>query len=167
MINLDTIGLLDPKAQVTPFNPGDIVRVHVKIKEGDKERIQVFQGTVIQKRGVGAGASVHGTQTLRARRLCRAHISDLLAKCCKNRTDEAGKVRRAKLFYMRELTGRAARVKEKKTDIVEAGTNNHVASAHAPCAVCRTDRSAALGACRHAVSVGRSEVAPLTRAGSR
>lgn len=121
MINLNTIGLLDPEAQVTPFNPGDIVRVHVKIKEGDKERIQVFQGTVIQKRGAGASASFtvrklseHGVFVERIFPTYSPNVS-------KVEVVKQGKVRRAKLFYMRELTGRAARVKEKKSDVTAAG----------------------------------------------
>lgn len=121
MINLDTIGLLDPKAQVTPFNPGDIVRVHVKIKEGDKERIQVFQGTVIQKRGVGSGASFTVRKLSEHGVFVERIFPTYSPNVAKVELVKQGKVRRAKLFYMRELTGRAARVKEKKTDIVEAG----------------------------------------------
>lgn len=121
MINLDTIGLLDPKAQVTPFNPGDIVRVHVKIKEGDKERIQVFQGTVIQKRGAGAGASFTVRKLSEHGVFVERIFPTYSPNVAKVELVKQGKVRRAKLFYMRELTGRAARVKEKKTDIVEAG----------------------------------------------
>jgi large subunit ribosomal protein L19 len=121
MINLDTIGLLDPKAQVTPFNPGDIVRVHVKIKEGDKERIQVFQGTVIQKRGVGAGASFTVRKLSEHGVFVERIFPTYSPNVAKVELVKQGKVRRAKLFYMRELTGRAARVKEKKTDMVEAG----------------------------------------------
>ncbi len=121
MINLDTIGLLDPKAQVTPFNPGDIVRVHVKIKEGDKERIQVFQGTVIQKRGVGSGASFTVRKLSEHGVFVERIFPTYSPNVAKVELMKQGKVRRAKLFYMRELTGRAARVKEKKTDIVEVG----------------------------------------------
>lgn len=121
MINLNTIGLLDPKAEVTPFNAGDIVRVHVKIKEGDKERIQVFQGTVIQKRGAGSGASFtvrklseHGVFVERIFPTYSPNLAQI-------EVIKQGRVRRAKLFYMRELTGRAARVKEKKTDVAAVG----------------------------------------------
>jgi large subunit ribosomal protein L19 len=121
MINLNTIGLKDTQAEAAPVNPGDIVRVHVKIKEGDKERIQVFQGTVIQKRGVGANAtftvrklSEHGVFV---ERIFPTHSPNV----AKVELVKQGKVRRAKLFYMRELTGRAARVKEKKTDVTAGG----------------------------------------------
>jgi large subunit ribosomal protein L19 len=121
MINLSTLGLPESAAQAAPYNPGDIVRVHVKIKEGDKERIQVFQGTVIQKRGVGISSSFtvrklseHGVFV---ERIFPTHSPNV----AKVELVKQGKVRRAKLFYMRELTGRAAKVKEKKTDNVEAG----------------------------------------------
>ena len=124
MINLDTIGLLDPKAQVTPFNPGDIVRVHVKIKEGDKERIQVFQGTVIQKRGVGSGASFTVRKLSEHGVFVERIFPTYSPNVAKVELMKQGRVRRAKLFYMRELTGRAARVKEKKTDMIEAGAKS-------------------------------------------
>ncbi len=121
MINLNTIGLLNPQATVTPFNPGDIVRVHVKIKEGDKERIQVFQGTVIQKRGTGAGASFTVRKLSEHGVFVERIFPTFSPNVDKIEVIKQGKVRRAKLFYMRELTGRAARVKEKKTDISQAG----------------------------------------------
>lgn len=115
MANLSTIGILDKESKPTPFNPGDIVKVHVKIKEGDKERIQVFQGTVIQKRGVG------GNATFTVRKISAGIGVERIfptysPNVAKVELVKQGKVRRAKLFYMRELTGRAARVKEKKTD---------------------------------------------------
>jgi large subunit ribosomal protein L19 len=114
MINLTTVGLPENPAKLTPFNPGDIVRVHVKIKEGDKERIQVFQGTVIQRRGAGANAtftvrklSEHGVFVERV-------FPTFSPNVAKVELLKQGKVRRAKLFYMRELSGRSARVKERK-----------------------------------------------------
>ena len=104
-----------PRAVAAVFNPGDIVRVHVKIKEGDKERIQVFQGTVIQRRGSGAGA------TFTVRKLSAGvgveRVFPLQSpNLAKVEVVKAGKVRRAKLFYVRGLTGRAARVKERKAE---------------------------------------------------
>ncbi len=96
---------------VPPFSSGDTLRVHVKIKEGDKERIQVFQGTVIGRRGSGTGE----TFTVRkissgigVERVFPLH-SPNVAKIEKVRS---GKVRRAKLYYLRELTGKSARIKE-------------------------------------------------------
>ena len=109
------------RIDIPDFRPGDTIRVHAIIKEGDKERIQVFQGTVIQKRGTGAGASFtvrklseHGVFVERIFPTYSPNVD-------KVEVIKQGKVRRAKLFYMRELTGRAARVKEKKTDISQAG----------------------------------------------
>ena len=98
-----------------PFRSGDTLRVHVKIKEGDKERIQVFQGTVIGRRGGGTGA----TFTVRkissgigVERVFPLH-SPNIAKIERIR---AGSVRRNKLYYLRNLTGKSARIKEQILD---------------------------------------------------
>lgn len=97
---------------IPDFKAGDTVRVHVKIKEGDKERVQVFQGTVISRRGSGVGE----TFTVRkissgigVERVFPLH-SPNIAKIQRTRL---GKVRRAKLFYLRGLTGKSARIEEK------------------------------------------------------
>ncbi len=97
------------------FSSGDTLRVHVKIKEGDKERIQVFQGTVIGRRGGGLGE----TFTVRkissgvgVERVFPLH-SPNIARIEKVRS---GKVRRAKLYYLRNLTGKSARIKEEIVD---------------------------------------------------
>ncbi len=115
MVNLETIGLESATKPEAKFGPGDTVRVHVRIKEGDKERIQVFQGTVIQRRGVGSGATftvrkiTQGIGVERVFPLYSPNVSkiDLVKQ---------GQVRRAKLYYLRDLRGRAARVKERKVD---------------------------------------------------
>jgi large subunit ribosomal protein L19 len=93
------------------FGPGDTVRVHVKIKEGDKERIQVFQGDVISRKGGGTGE----TFTVRkisggigVERVFPLH-SPNIARIERVRT---GNVRRSKLYYLRDLTGKSARIKE-------------------------------------------------------
>ena len=98
------------------FSSGDTLRVHVKIKEGDKERIQVFQGIVIGRRGSGTGA----TFTVRkmsagigVERIFPLHSPNI----DKIERIKIGSVRRAKLNYLRELTGKSARIKER---IVEA-----------------------------------------------
>ncbi len=103
------------KENIPPFNSGDTLRVHVKIKEGDKERIQVFQGTVISRHGGGTGE----TFTVRkisngigVERVFPLH-SPNLDKIEKIR---AGSVRRAKLYYLRNLTGKSARIKEQLSD---------------------------------------------------
>ncbi len=93
------------------FGSGDTVRVHVRIKEGDKERIQVFQGDVISRRGGGTGE----TFTVRkisngigVERVFPLH-SPNIAKIERVRE---GQVRRKKLYYLRKLTGKSARIKE-------------------------------------------------------
>ena len=105
------------------FNAGDTIKVHYKIREGDKERIQVFQGTVISRRGSGTGA----TFTVRkissgigVERVFPTH-SPNIDKIEKLR---AGIVRRAKLYYLRELTGKSARIKEKLTSVPKKDKNS-------------------------------------------
>jgi large subunit ribosomal protein L19 len=95
------------------FLPGDTVRVHVKIREGDKERIQVFQGVVISKRKGGMNA----TFTVRkvsygvgVERIFPLH-SPILDKV---EIVTRGRVRRAKIYYLRKLRGKAARIREKR-----------------------------------------------------
>lgn len=98
-----------------PFAPGDSIRVHVKVKEGEKERIQVFAGLVIGRRGDGA----RETFTVRkisggvgVERVFPLH-SPVIEKID---VDRRGDVRRAKLYYLRELKGKAARIEEKRAD---------------------------------------------------
>ena len=95
------------------FRPGDTVRVHVRIREGDKERIQVFEGVVIRRKRGG----VHGTFTVRkmsygvgVERIFPTH-SPVIEKL---EVKARGKVRRSRLFYLRELRGKAARIKERR-----------------------------------------------------
>lgn len=102
------------------FRPGDTVRVHVKIKEGDKERIQVFQGVVLRKRRGGTGATFtvrkisYGVGVERAFPLSSPFID-------KVEVMTSGGVRRARLYYVRELRGKAAKIREKQRLIVEDG----------------------------------------------
>ncbi|MGD8521652.1 MAG: 50S ribosomal protein L19 [Desulfobacterales bacterium] len=95
------------------FGPGDTVKVHVKIKEGEKERVQVFQGVVISKRK----GTVNATFTVRkvsygvgVERIFPLH-SPVISKI---EVITRGRVRRAKIYYLRKLRGRAARIKEKR-----------------------------------------------------
>jgi large subunit ribosomal protein L19 len=97
------------------FGPGDSVRVHVKVKEGEKERIQVFAGIVIARRGGGS----RETFTVRkisggvgVERVFPLH-SPMIEKVD---VDRRGEVRRAKLYYLRDLKGKAARIEEKRAD---------------------------------------------------
>ena len=96
------------------FAPGDTVRVHVRVIEGEKERVQVFEGVIIRRRGEGARASftvrrvsygvgVERTFPLHSPRVERIQVM------------KSGHVRRSKLFYLRARSGKAARLREKRT----------------------------------------------------
>lgn len=95
------------------FRPGDTIRVHVKIKEGDKERLQVFEGTVIAEHNTGMGATVtvrkisfgHGVERIFP---LHAPVIDHIDVV------RTGRVRRAKLYYLRGLRGKAARLRERE-----------------------------------------------------
>ncbi|MCG8340079.1 MAG: 50S ribosomal protein L19 [Cytophagales bacterium] len=96
------------------FNAGDTVNVHVKIKEGNKERIQQFQGVVIRRRGEGTNGETftvrkvsNGVGVERIFPLCSPSIANIEVK-------QRGAVRRAKLYYLRNKQGKAAKIKEKK-----------------------------------------------------
>ena len=101
------------RVDIPQFKAGDTVRVHVRIKEGEKERIQVFEGVVISRRKGGMGA----TFTVRkvsygvgVERIFPLH-SPAIEKI---EVMTIGRVRRAKLYYLRELRGKATRIKEKR-----------------------------------------------------
>jgi len=101
------------KKDLEPFGVGDSVKVHVIIKEGDKERIQVFQGDVIAKRGTGTST------TFTVRKVSFGigveRVFPLHSKALKKvEVVRKGKVRRAKLYYLRTLKGKAARLREEK-----------------------------------------------------
>ena len=108
------------KAYDAPVNPnipdlrtGDTVSVHVKIKEGNRERVQVFEGTIIAKKGAGL------TETMTVRRLSYGvGVERILPvhspKIDKIEVTAIGDVRRAKLYYLRQKVGKKARVKEKR-----------------------------------------------------
>ena len=99
------------KADVTPFNVGDTIKVHTRVIEGGKERIQIFQGIVIAKRGSGIneaftvrkisyGEGVERVFPLHTPRIAKIEVVN------------RGKVRRAKLYYLRDRVGKASKVKE-------------------------------------------------------
>jgi large subunit ribosomal protein L19 len=99
------------KTDLEPFDIGDTVKVHVIIKEGDKERIQIFKGDVISKRGSGLGASFTVRKVSFGVGVER--IFPLHAKSVKRvEIVKKGKVRRAKLYYLRDLKGKAAKLRE-------------------------------------------------------
>ncbi|MFD1429959.1 MULTISPECIES: 50S ribosomal protein L19 [Lacticaseibacillus] len=98
---------------IPDFRPGDTVRVHAKIVEGERERIQIFEGVVIKRRGVGvsamytvrkisSGVGVERTFPLHTPRVEKIEVV------------RHGQVRRAKLYYLRALRGKAARIREKR-----------------------------------------------------
>ncbi|MBQ2792393.1 MAG: 50S ribosomal protein L19 [Oscillospiraceae bacterium] len=100
------------KAEVPAFEVGDTVKVHVLIKEGDRERIQVFEGTVIAKKHGGVAETftvrrvAHGCGVERVFPLHSPHVD-------KVEVIRQGRVRRAKLYYLRDRVGKAAKVKSK------------------------------------------------------
>jgi large subunit ribosomal protein L19 len=97
---------------VPEFRPGDTIRVHVRIKEGDKERLQAFEGLVIARKNTGMGESItvrkisfgHGVERIFP---VNAPVIDHIDVV------RTGRVRRAKLYYIRGLKGKAARLKER------------------------------------------------------
>jgi len=95
------------------FIAGDTVKVYVKIKEGEKERIQVFQGVVISKRGAGTGATFIVRKVsygIGVERIFPLH-SPVIDKI---EVITRGRVRRSKIYYLRKLKGKAARIKERR-----------------------------------------------------
>jgi len=102
------------RTDLPDFRPGDTVRVHVKIKEAEKERIQVFEGTVIRKRQGANRASFTVRKVsygIGVERIFPTHSPAI------DRIElvQRGKVRRAKLYYLRQLKGKAARIRERRT----------------------------------------------------
>src|SRR5262249_41000293 len=119
---MDAIRLVEAaqlKKDRAGFEPGDTVRVHVKVIEGEKERLQLFEGIVIRRRGEGGRASftvrrisygvgVERTFPLHSPRIERVEVA------------RRSRVRRSKLYYLRGLAGKAARLKEKRMPLVPA-----------------------------------------------
>jgi large subunit ribosomal protein L19 len=101
------------RAEIPVFRPGDTIRVHVKIKEGDKERLQAFEGTVIARKNTGMGETITVRKVSFGQGVER--IFPLHARVI-DRIDviRTGKVRRAKLYYLRALKGKAARLKDRE-----------------------------------------------------
>jgi large subunit ribosomal protein L19 len=104
------------RRDLPPFRPGDTVRVHVRVREGDKERTQVFEGVVIRRRGAGASA----TFTVRkissgvgVERIFPVESPTVQKLEIKSR----GHVRRARLYYLRDLRGKKARLRSKLRDL--------------------------------------------------
>ena len=104
------------KENVPPFRPGDTVRVNVRVKEGDKERVQAFEGVCIARRGGGVSETFtvrkvsNGVGVERIFPLHSPMIADTVVV-------RRGAVRRAKLYYLRDVVGKAARIKERKARV--------------------------------------------------
>src|SRR5947199_10088123 len=102
------------RKDIPNFKPGDTIRVHVKIKEGDKERIQAFEGIVIARKHSGVRETITVRKTsfgVGVERIFPLHATVI------DRIDvvRRGRVRRAKLYYLRNLRGKAARIRERDT----------------------------------------------------
>lgn len=113
MNTIDFLEMQQMKKNVVPFKPGDTVKVHVKIVEGDKTRIQAFQGVVIGRQNGGVRESFtvrkisNGVGVERVFPLHSPSVDTI-------EVITRGHVRRAKLYYLRKLRGKAARIKEKR-----------------------------------------------------
>lgn len=110
---IDQINTEQMQNKIIPdFSPGDTVQVQVKVKEGTRERLQAFEGVVIAKRNRGLNSAFtvrkisHNVGVERVFQTYSPIVDSIIVK-------RRGDVRRAKLYYLRELTGRAARIKEK------------------------------------------------------
>ena len=104
---------IDPNPNIPQFGPGDTVRVNFRIREGDRERIQAFQGVVIRLNN-GAGVSANFTVRRITAGIGIERIFPLHSPLIESlEVTRRGSVRRAKLYYLRGLQGRAARIKEK------------------------------------------------------
>jgi large subunit ribosomal protein L19 len=101
------------RTDLPAFRPGDTLKVHIKVKEGNRERVQLFEGVVIRRRGTGIsetftvrkisyGVGVERTLPINSPKIDKIEVA------------RRGKVRRAKLYYLRELRGKKARIKEAK-----------------------------------------------------
>jgi len=102
-------------AEIPPLKPGDTVAVHVRIVEGDKERVQIFQGTVIQIRGAGRDKSFTVRKVSRGYGIERIFPYGTPA-IAKVEVKRHGKARRAKLYYLRGKSGREAMLQEQRSE---------------------------------------------------
>jgi large subunit ribosomal protein L19 len=113
MVNINELVANQTKTDYPNFNPGDHIKVQVRVIEGDKERIQTFEGDVISIRGAGA------SKTFTVRKMSSGVGVERIfpfssPKIAGIELIKLGDVRRAKLYYLRNLSGKAARIKSKK-----------------------------------------------------
>jgi large subunit ribosomal protein L19 len=111
---MDKINQEQCKENVTQFNIGDTVKVHVKIIEGTTERIQVFSGTVIARNGSGINEAFTVRRVSYGQGVERVFPINS-PRVAKIEVERQGKVRRSKLYYLRDKIGKAAKVKELRT----------------------------------------------------
>jgi len=115
MNQLDQVESAYVRQNVPEFKPGDSVRVHVRVVEGDKQRIQIFQGVVISRRGGGT------RESFTVRKISGSVGVERIFPMSSPNVDKIevvrrGRVRRAKLYYLRNLRGKAARIDERRED---------------------------------------------------
>ena len=128
MVPTDLIDRDNLRDDVPDFSPGDTIRVHVRVVEGNRERVQAFQGAVIARKGSGvretftvrkvsSGVGVERTWPVHSPSIARVEVVTL------------GDVRRAKLYYLRDRIGKAAKIKEKRGSYGRASSSS---ASHAP-----------------------------------
>jgi large subunit ribosomal protein L19 len=115
MNQLDQVETAYLRQNVPEFKSGDTLRVHVRVVEGDKHRIQIFQGVVIARRGGGT------REMFTVRKMSGSVGVERIFPMCSPNVDKIevirrGRVRRAKLYYLRNLRGKAARIEERRDD---------------------------------------------------
>jgi len=113
MNTIDYLGMEHMKKNIPAFKAGDTLRVHVKIVEGDKQRIQVFQGVCLSRRNRGVGSSFTVRKVsdgIAVERVFPLHAPTI----DKIEVMSIGRVRRAKIYYLRKLYGKASRIREKR-----------------------------------------------------
>ena len=123
MNQLQQVELPYLKTDVPEFRAGDTVSVHVRVVEGQKERIQIFKGVVIARRGGGTRASFTVrkiSSSVGVERIFPLHSPSIAQIDVERR----GKVRRAKLYYLRSLRGKAARIEERRVDRPARGASS-------------------------------------------
>lgn len=150
------------RSEVPSFKAGDTVRVSLKIAEGDKERLQDFEGVCIRRKGSGITETITLRKTnygVGIERIIPVHSP----KVDSIRVVRFGRVRRAKLYYLRDLTGKAARITEKKTAFVSKAERRKIAAAEVRAAEAEADAQA-LAQSNAAAEVTKAPAAEVTPA---
>ncbi|MAE94865.1 MAG: 50S ribosomal protein L19 [Deltaproteobacteria bacterium] len=141
---VDVIERQSRRRDLPPFRPGDTVRVHVKIREGDKERTQVFEGVVIRRRRGGSSASFTVRKVsygVGVERIFPVESPSVEKVEIKSR----GHVRRSRLYYLRELRGKKARLRSKVRDVSGLVSEEAAEAAEVGTAAAASEAAAAQG----------------------